>query len=418
MTKITTLITTLVVGLLITAGAVCSAPKAQAAANVAVPYAVPSGAIWNIPKGAGGKAADQWRWHNTVRDMINATPPGATITIAIYSWAHEDSANALLAADARGVIVKLIMFDIRLNEVTDKFAKALNDGKPSGSYFKVCKGACLGPTSGPRAPGLHHAKALTFSQVLTPTGPVNYVSTVGTGNLSLTNGDSSANVWQVIRSNKTVYDGLVAYIGRMKADRDRRTATAQIISSGTNRFYLYPQMDKSPDVVLDTLKATTCTAKRGFGNSKGKTVVRVAIYNWTYTRIPIARRLAALNKAGCDVGVIVNDDATLLERRVLSTLLDAKVRVLNAHKVGVMHTHAKTVVISGTVNGAGTNLVLSGSPNFTRNSIFANDDVLQRITGAAITKQYLTLWDKWATWTTKIGIVRSMATNDPQLREE
>jgi hypothetical protein len=418
MTKVTTLITTFIVGLLVTVGAVCSAPKAQAAVNVAVPFTVPSGAIWNVPKGAGGKAADRWRWHNTVRDMINATPPGATITIAIYSWAHEGTAKALLAADARGVIIRLIMFDIRLNSITDKFAKALNDGKPSGSYFRVCKGACLGATSGPRSPGLHHAKVLSFSQVLTPAGPVNHVSTVGTGNLSLTNGESSGNVWQVIRSDKTLYDGLVAYVGRMKADRDRRTATATIITSGKNRFYLYPQMNKNPDVVLDTLKATTCAAKRGFGNSKGKTVVRIAIYNWSYARIPIARRVAVLKKAGCDVGVIVNDANGLLDPRVRSTLMNAEVRVLNAYKVGVMHTHAKTVTISGTVDGAGTNRILTGSANFTRGSIYANDDVLHRIIGKGSTMQYLALWDTWATWATKMRAVRAMSGYDPQLREE
>ena len=98
-------------------------------------------------------------------------------------------------------------------------------------------------------------------------------------------------------------------------------------------MYLYPQKSSTPDLQLNLLKATSC---RG-----AKKTIRVAQYIWTVNRKPIADRLAVLEKAGCDVKVIVNYDSTLLDARVLTVLLRAGIPVYNAHLPGKIHTHAK-----------------------------------------------------------------------------
>jgi len=68
---------------------------------------VPSGMIYNLPKNTVGQGdittADQFRWHRTMQCMFDAAPKGSKIMITMFSWADQPSADALMAADARGV---------------------------------------------------------------------------------------------------------------------------------------------------------------------------------------------------------------------------------------------------------------------------------------------------------------------------
>ena len=99
-----------VLGIVIAAGGLSPTP-AQA---VEVPTcAVPSGMIYNLPKNTVGQGEittdDQFRWHRKMQCMFDAAPTGSKIMITMYSWADLPSADALRAADARGVTVQLIM---------------------------------------------------------------------------------------------------------------------------------------------------------------------------------------------------------------------------------------------------------------------------------------------------------------------
>ena len=358
-------------------------PHARAAE--APTCAVPSGMIYNLPQNAVGLGAistdQQFRWHRTMQCMFNAAPKGSKIMITIFSWTDQPSADALIAADTRGVTVQLIMWDGRTSGVMASFAKALNDGETVGSYFKVCKGACLGPTSDDRAPGIHHSKILTFSQVNLPGGEVaKNITSIGTGNFSNSNADTSFNVWRIVSNNTTIYKAAGAYIAKMKSDKDRRITKVKAVTSGTTKMYLYPQKSHRPDLQLDLLKATSC---RGT-----KKTIRIAQYVWTATRKPIADRLAVLKRAGCDVKVIVNYDSTLLDAGVLTVLLRAGIPVYNAHKPRLIHTHAKDLYISARVGGKQQNLVVSGSLNLTRGSLNANDEAGYKINNATVFNQY------------------------------
>ena len=245
-----------VLGLIVAASGI-TAPPAQAAEAVAaaeVPTcAVPHGMIHNLPKNTIGQgdisSDDQFHWHRTMQCMFDAAPKGSKIMIAIFSWADQPSADALRAADARGVTVQLIMWNGRTSSVMPEFAKSLNDGLTPGSYFKVCKGACLGPRTGSRAPGIHHSKVLTFSQVNLPGGQVaKNITSIGTGNFSTSNAERSFNVWRIVPNNPAMYNAASAHIARMRADKDRRTSKAKKIALGDTAMYLYPQKSHTPDL--------------------------------------------------------------------------------------------------------------------------------------------------------------------------
>src|SRR5687768_16569656 len=113
---------------LLLTGLVTSAPVAAAAP--ARPASFPSGAVFNTPRNAGGSTANQYKWHNYVTSMINGTPKGAAINISTYSWDHPASLAALTAADARGVRVRLVLWEERAKspEII-QLSQALNDGQ-------------------------------------------------------------------------------------------------------------------------------------------------------------------------------------------------------------------------------------------------------------------------------------------------
>ncbi len=379
--------------------------------------------IYNLPKNTVGQgeitADDQFRWHRRMQCMFDAAPKGSKIMITMFSWADQPSADALRAADARGVTVQLIMWNGRTSSVMGEFAKSLNDGKTAGSYFKVCKDSCLGATSRGSTKGIHHSKIVTFSQVNLPDGQVaKNITSIGTGNFSISNAESSFNVWRIIPDNATMYKAANAYIAKQRSDKDQRTGKVTTVALGDTTMYLYPQKSYTPDLQLDLLKATSCKGAH-------KTI-RVAQYMWTLGRKPIADRLAVLKKAGCDVKVILNNDSDLLNASVLKVLLKARIPVYNAHKIGKIHTHAKDLYISALVGGKQQNLVVSGSLNLTRGTLNANDEAGYKINSAAAFAQYNALWNIWAANSMRISgtsvasdqPITVPTTNDPTLIEE
>ena len=399
-----------------------NAGEATAAAEVST-CVVPSGMIYNLPKNTVGQGeittADQFRWHRTMQCMFDAAPKGSKIMITMFSWADQPSADALMAADARGVTVQLIMWNGRTSSIMPEFAKSLNDGKTAGSYFKVCKEACLGATSRGSTKGIHHSKIVTFSQVNLPDGKVaRNITSIGTGNFSISNAESSFNVWRIVPDNATMYKAANAYIAKQRADKDQRTSKVTTVALGDMTMYLYPQKSYTPDLQLDLLKATSCKGAH-------KTI-RVAQYMWTVGRKPIADRLAVLKKAGCDVKVILNNDTDLLNPSILKVLVKAKIPVYNAHKIGRIHTHAKDLYISALVGGKQQNIVVSGSLNMTRGTLNANDEAGYKINSAAAFAEYNALWNIWAANSTRIGgasVTTAQATtvpttNDPTLIED
>jgi hypothetical protein len=410
-------------GLIIAATGLTPTTTQAAAAPETATCTVPSGMIYNLPKNTLGQgdisSDDQFRWHRTMQCMFDAAPKGSKIMITIFSWADQPSADALRAADARGVTVQLIMWNGRTSSVMPEFAKALNDGKTPGSYFKVCKEACLGSTASGSAKGIHHSKVLTFSQVNLPGGKVaKNITSIGTGNFSVSNAASSFNVWRIVPNNAKMYNEASAYIAKMRSDKDQRTSKAKKVALGDTAMYLYPQKSYKPDLQLDLLNATSCKG--------AKKTIRVAQYMWTLGRKPIADRLAVLKKAGCDVKVILNNDTDLLNASVLKVLLKAKIPVYNAHRVGKVHTHAKDFYISALVGGKQQNIVVSGSLNMTRGSLNANDEAGYKINSATAFAEYNALWNIWAANSNRIGGASAASaksitvptTNDPTLIED
>jgi hypothetical protein len=212
------------------------------------------------------------------------------------------------------------------NKKTRALIRALNHGRTAGSWAKVCIGSCYGRVTKKGNYGVQHFKAFTFSKIMeTSTQVSTNVWTAGSGNL--TNGGSGFNSYVTNKNNPKIVAALNAYMVGMRADKQLRPAVTRTVEEDGYKFYLYPQLKLTPDVVSDTLKATTCVAPAGYG-SNGRTVVRVGMFTWTPFR-KLDTQLVRLHKAGCDVQVIVSGPT--IHKTVMKHLIKGGVPVYNGH---------------------------------------------------------------------------------------
>ena len=332
--------------------------------------------LGNIPAGAGGTTAQQYVYINKLVCAINAVPAGQPIYFSTYSLDMAVVADALIAAHERGAAVRLTVWNERAHFVqTQRIIKALGSNISARSYVKVCMGSCMRNGSD----GLQHAKAVAIPKLLGAGGKwVTNVTFVGSANPTRTNTEANWNTTRLFVGDAKIYGAMARYIYAQRFDRTQNLPTS--VTSGATTIYFSPGKLKD-DAILKALKATTCKAPKGYG-LKGKTVIRVAMYQWSTGRKAAATQLAKLKKKGCDIRVILNDFKVPGHPTIVRTLTKAKIPVedgwVDANRDGKTEItmHEKTVLISGKVSGKGQNLTYFGSRNWTNNAVDTNNELL------------------------------------------
>jgi hypothetical protein len=152
-----------------------------------------------------------------------------------------------------------------------------------------------------------------------------------------------------------------------------------------------PDTPKDNDYFSKLLDATDC---RGQG---GPTQVRVAASIWYKSKLDAARKVAGLNRRGCDVQVLFNTDWVSPE--VMDFLLDRGVptRVQSLRR-GEDANHSKFIAIKGSHYGKQVSTVYSGSLNLSTYSIRRSDNNMVRIvdndtTFTAYRKRFERVWE-------------------------
>ena len=77
------------------------------------------GVIFNRPTVTGGTLEESYAWTwGVVNNLINASPPGSTIRISLFSWDDWLTQKSARAAVARGVKVQVAFYDGRYDAQT------------------------------------------------------------------------------------------------------------------------------------------------------------------------------------------------------------------------------------------------------------------------------------------------------------
>ena len=357
------------------------APRTTPAAQTLLSYTPVTGAIFNRPIGT---ATEQRRIFTHVNNTIAATPAGATIRIAVFSFAEKATADRLLAAKARGVNVQLIFNDHEIYAQEARLRKALGGNPDAKSFTIYCRLSCRG--SG----GNMHDKMFLFSRA----GGAQNVTMVGSNNMTQHNAVDQWSDIYTVANDPALYFTHVGVFDQMKHDRPvTRTYYQADINGYQSQFYPYAPSSMYLDPIYKALSQVACTGAQGAGTN-GKTVVRISQHAWNGDRgIYLAKKVASLSSQGCLVRVIygVGMGAT-----VKSILGKAGV-TFSTIRHRAIRTHQKTLLISGRFAGdPGAHIVFTGSHNWSDGALH-RDEVILRISNQTAYAQYqANFLDIWA----------------------
>jgi phosphatidylserine/phosphatidylglycerophosphate/cardiolipin synthase-like enzyme len=384
------------------------------------------GAIFNNPNSATGKVA----LIKQLLDGLRAAKNGETVKIAMYSMTRWDAAKAIIRAYCRGVNIQYLTDNHSTTfSATIAVQKVLSAGATIGipSAFKACYLSCSSDYTWKQArvrvvtvkdvvyrPYMH-SKYLTFSSV----AGQNYVSMVASGNFTSTQIKNGWNNVYTTLNDKTTYDFLNKKFDQMWLDQNSNLYEAQTSTdNGVNKTtYQFPWTVANPKSSTQTVNPATdpytkflenvkCTGTAsGYGNSKHRTQVYVSMYQWTSSRLYLARRLKTLKNKGCDVKVLMSASEWDLEvmpilrkwdpKKVKTTYKFGNIPIRNGDVGTSNFIHSKFIIVNGAWGSdKSVKMVFTGSGNWTKSSLrFSNEtNILVRSTLAY--SQFKANWNK------------------------
>ncbi|HEY5821326.1 MAG TPA: phospholipase D-like domain-containing protein [Propionibacteriaceae bacterium] len=352
--------------------------EAQRAAVAGTPdyYSPRDGVYFNNPYGT---YYDKYPIINEVSRTIDSVPRGSKIRMAVYSFTREDTAAKVIAAYKRGVAIQILV-DSHSKEYpgTQQLMKVLGTNKKKASFITWCKQSCMSSQE-----SLMHAKLYLFTRA----GDTSLVSMVGSGNISTSPTSQAWNNMVTMTNNKTLYDSNVRYFNDMLKDKSWSNYYRTTESSYYKEYFFPRTWSKDSDSMLTVLNGVDCKARPapGYGDSRGRTVVKVGMYAWTYGRNNLAKKLVSLKSQGCNVEVTYSGER--VDAAIIKTLLTRTTKgvipVYNGRLKADYDTpymHHKNVLINGVYYGNTANkAVYTGTANFTNNTQRECNEIMLRI---------------------------------------
>jgi hypothetical protein len=290
-------------------------------------------------------------------DNIRHTPRGATIRIVAYSFAIVPVADALIAADDRGVHVQVIV-DGRHSHAfpaTQAVERALGGDRTQGSFMILTDRSARGSVSH------SHQKSWSFSR----TGRSRHVVMVGSTNLSILGATGQ-------------YSDMYSFVGR-----------ADLWHAFSTIFRAQARDQPVPDpAVTDRLRGDTAYFFPGFSMTndpvahviaglpaKPSTHIRIVMFAW---HPPRGQHLVDLLLEKLQGGASVRIVRGPLVRQPLTELVAAGARVHRGVFANGDYVHNKLMIVDDRRHGQRERFVTTGSDNW-GNVSFLRDDIDVRI---------------------------------------
>jgi hypothetical protein len=314
--------------------------------------------------------------------MIEDTPVGGAIHASIFRLDLPYVREALVAANNRGTAVHVVHNG---RDKGDPEAALLARPAPGGLGARhrwTGKGydpTGAAPDYGAIATGPDsdmHSKLFLFSATKDPGGVQReHVSWWGSGNLSRHSGTQKSNNAVAVYQDATLYLGFKLKLWDLmwrQAHFPRndfynvRLARGTFMGGPPLRCKVFCSPEQDSDLWVNRLRSLVVDES---------TRVDVAQGRFHDSRMPVARRLVAIHRAGGAVRVVAGSDPGFLGPNVARTLLEAgiPVRTTNTHdKLALVHSRHG-------VSRAPRKLVLNGSHNLTRIANYGNDELLVKM---------------------------------------
>ena len=205
------------------------------------------------------------------------------------------TAQALIRAHRRGVGVQVVVdgHSGRWRSVRN-LRSVLGTDTPTDSFVVACRRSCRGTS------GNQHAKFVTISR----TGGSDDVVMVGSMNFT---SYAASKQWQdlyTVAGDAGLYDQLTRVFTLMARDEPQPRLE---LPQAERPFAadVAPLTGAGGDPIARRLGRVACRGATGGTGTHGRTVVRISMHAWNGARgIALARKVARLDRRGCDVRVL------------------------------------------------------------------------------------------------------------------
>jgi phosphatidylserine/phosphatidylglycerophosphate/cardiolipin synthase-like enzyme len=322
---------------------------------------------------------------NRLIALVDNTPAGQSIHIAIYMITYQPLMDALKNAEARGVDLHIIV------DMSRSDSQTANATSLPWLQSNLTNSEIVVTTNDVSSNAINHHKHALFSGVNTTSGLVSNVTFQTSHNF--TTSDMSKAQDALIFNEADVYQ---AFLGNWNVIKQNAASgmrlnfayTAHDFPAINTKLAFFPRivngLHDGNDNILEALNAITDVA-----NAK----IRVAMSDWTDSRPAIVDKLIALRSQGATIEVYAKDAAGTQTKAKLIQLkaAGATVRIFNISTDGqaVFNIHAKMMLIEGTWNGqANAKVILTGTHNYTDGALKTNNEVLVTLTNSTLFSAY------------------------------
>ncbi len=360
--------------------------------------AVTAGPVFNNPTGT---VAEQRAIRTRLLDYIGQSVSGSSIKASVYHLWDEGLAQALADARGRGVDVRVMLDESSVSDNSDDpsypvLASALGTDTAQDSFVGLCpvNKSCLGQPA--QGVSINHNKFWLFSQLDGASDVVVQTS----ANMSPSSYSRFWNDAYVLPDNTAIYTAYSDYFAELTG---KDWANWQYTSTTSSPYKVYffprPANDPSPgDTITAVLDNVTCTYTES-GATK-HTKVRVGMFK--LTRLAVAQKLVALQKAGCAVDIVYSETDSGSSSGTWETLHASggpALRCYNWDDDGNTSTasriiHSKYLLIEGKYDGTASQKVLwTGSHNYSGPALTKNDEALLKVDSNADHDAYVTAFN-------------------------
>lgn len=300
-------------------------------------------------------------------ELIDAVPADASIYISIYLFEYEPLLEALERAETRNVslYVMMDMSDRSNNTNTADRLRAL------GENVKI-----VSVRNNASASAINHNKFVLLPEVETEEGMAENLIFQTSQNFT----ESGHGKIQdgTILSDKDLYEAYLDYWEDMDELSDNQMASFSYREfeddeTGTTAYFYPKRKDNQPygeDTIIEILDDI---------DDPSSATVKIAMSAWTDSRMVIVDKLSELLSQGADLQVVTKSsigEETYDELRQLSDD-GATVKIYNMGNSGEpkINMHSKFMMVDGVWDGEDTNLLFTGTQNFTMNALRNNNEV-------------------------------------------
>ncbi len=353
-------------------------------------------AVFNAP-GENGKRDFAVEEH--IIELIEDTPSGAQIHGSMFSWTRDTVAQALSAAQDRGVEVSLAIDaegngGVTNNDPDNKAIQTLKDGNLTELVFCTGDGDSGEQQTGciaDRSYSINHNKLFSFSK----TGDMTDV--VLSASQNMTNSQNNLfNNAVVIHGDPQLYAFFQTQFSNMLAQKKNN----DYFNSDDGYFrtedksvtaYMFPRADSSGGTEVEAKSDTVNLVLNYINTQPGECSLDVVQAQFTSPRMAVAEQLVRIAKLGCQVRVVYGS----MSDSVLSTLsgtdnLEVKRFEDNSSdNENPVSVHSKYLLFNGKYNEtADRQIVFTGSHNLTGPSLRNHDENLLKVEQATTTKAF------------------------------